>query len=182
MSSLKEMLRLISGSLSDKGVDCLLIGGFAVNYYGYTRNTLDVDFMVVTDQMGAVEALMQRAGYVNVERLANVHFFSHPSSKWRVDFLKVDTETMRQLYSRAVEARVHEVPIKLPALADLLAMKLHALSHDPARRMGKDLPDIAWLCIVNEVDTEQLLRPLCQKFASPAIERQVFELIKALQS
>ena len=182
MSSLRAILELVFGDLAAAGVEGLLIGGFAVNYYGYTRNTLDVDFLVVADQIGPVEACMQRAGFINIERRENVHFFSHPASSWRVDFLKVAQETMRPLLQRAVKARVHEADVLLPSLPDLLAMKLHALANDPARRLGKDLPDIAWLCILNQLDAEQILRPLCKKYATPELERMIFEHLQALEA
>jgi len=54
MTNLETILDVASRQLSAAGVDCILIGGFAVNYHGYTRNTLDVDFMIVR---GQVEAL-----------------------------------------------------------------------------------------------------------------------------
>ncbi len=46
---LKEFLRL----LKDNDVDYLLIGGYAVGYYGYPRATVDMDIWVATDQMNA---------------------------------------------------------------------------------------------------------------------------------
>jgi hypothetical protein len=45
MRTLNRILEIAAESLPAAGVDCLLIGGFAVNHYGYSRNTLDVDFM-----------------------------------------------------------------------------------------------------------------------------------------
>jgi len=35
MSTLRHILRIASQALPAAGIDCLLIGGFAVNYYGY---------------------------------------------------------------------------------------------------------------------------------------------------
>ncbi|HPG41757.1 MAG TPA: nucleotidyltransferase [bacterium] len=46
---MKEFLRL----LKDNDVDYLLIGGYAVGYYGYPRATVDMDIWVATDQMNA---------------------------------------------------------------------------------------------------------------------------------
>ncbi|HPN45957.1 MAG TPA: nucleotidyltransferase [bacterium] len=39
--------------LKDNDVDYLLIGGYAVGYYGYPRATVDMDIWVATDQMNA---------------------------------------------------------------------------------------------------------------------------------
>jgi len=54
MTNLETILDVASRQLSAAGVDCILIGGFAVNYHGYTRNTLDVDFMIVRRQVEAL--------------------------------------------------------------------------------------------------------------------------------
>ncbi len=35
MMTLSNILDMVSRRLTDAGVDCLLIGGFAVNYHGY---------------------------------------------------------------------------------------------------------------------------------------------------
>ena len=178
--SLTPILKRIPEKLAEAGVDGLLIGGFAVNHYGYTRNTLDVDFMVVGDDIETVEEIMRAAGFMNVDRRDNVVFFSGAEPGVRVDFLKVDRATMQNLLERAVDASVLGVNMKLPALLDLLAMKLHALTQDTAGRMGKDLPDIAYLSILHHLHPKHDLDPLFRRYATPEIERLVLDHIKAL--
>ena len=58
MTTLDRILEIASRQLAAAGVDCLLIGGFAVNHYGYTRNTLDVesDIRPLCDRFGTPEA------------------------------------------------------------------------------------------------------------------------------
>lgn len=54
----KEFLKL----LNDKGVEYLLIGGYAVAYYGYPRATNDIDIWIATDTLNAervVNALVE---------------------------------------------------------------------------------------------------------------------------
>ena len=41
-SHFNEILELAATTIPAAGIKCLLIGGFAVNHYGYTRNTLDM--------------------------------------------------------------------------------------------------------------------------------------------
>lgn len=65
MKTVDEILAIASTRLPEAGVECLLIGGFAVNHYGYTRNTLDVDFMIVADRIDAVRKIMQNE--LNIE-------------------------------------------------------------------------------------------------------------------
>jgi hypothetical protein len=175
MTTLETILDVASRQLSEAGVDCILIGGFAVNYHGYTRNTLDVDFMIITEQLDAVRQIMTRAGFTNISIENNVAFFNAPGSSLRVDFLRVDVDTMRKLGANAIRASVHGYEIRVPALKDLIAMKIFALSQDVARRMGKDLPDIAYLSVLHNLDLELDIRPLCNRFGTP----KTYELIRS---
>lgn len=172
---LATILDVASHQLAAAGVDCILIGGFAVNYYGYTRNTLDVDFMIVAQQLDAVRQIMTQSGFTNVVINENVAFFSAPGSSLRVDFLRVDGDTMRKLLGNAVNASVYGCMIKVPALMDLIAMKIFALSQDVDRRLGKDLPDIAYLSVINNLNLESDIRPLCNRFGT----RKIYDLIRS---
>ncbi len=173
--NLKTILDIASHQLSAAGVDCLLIGGFAVNYHGYTRNTLDVDFMIAAEQLDVVKNIMKQAGFTNIIIEENVAFFSSPGIPVRVDFLRVSPDTMRTLLFHAISANVQGFSLKIPALKDLLAMKIFALSQDIPRRMGKDLADITYLSVLNNLDLESDLRPLCSQFGSS----KTYELIRA---
>lgn len=174
MANLKTILDVASRQLPAAGVDCLLIGGFAVNYHGYSRNTLDVDFMIVAEQLDTVRRIMTEAGFTNIVIQDNVAFFSAPGLTLRVDFLRVDRETMRKLLVSAIRATVQGVEVKVPALRDLIGMKIFALSQDVPRRMGKDLPDIAYLSVLHNLDLESDIRPLCSRFGTPG----VYDLIR----
>ena len=174
MTNLETILNVASRQLPAAGVECILIGGFAVNYHGYTRNTLDVDFMIVAQQLDAVRRIMTQAGFTNIAIEENVAFFSAPGSPLRVDFLRVSEDTMHKLLANAISANVHGHELKVPALKDLIAMKVFALSQDVARRTGKDLADIAWLSVLHNLDLESDIRPLCNQFGTV----KAYELIR----
>lgn len=182
MIELTTILAIATRQLPAAGVDCLLIGGFAVNCHGYTRNTLDVDFMIVADQLDVVKRVMVEAGFTNVSIEDNVAFFTAPGSPLRVDFLRTDGDTMRKLLAQAVTASLHGCPIKVPALKDLLAMKIFALSQNVARRRGKDLPDIAYLVAIHELDLESEIRPLCDRFGSSEVYALIRDDVQALRA
>ena len=173
MDDFRMILSVVASKLPAAGIDCLLIGGFAVNYYGYSRNTLDVDFMILTDHTDAVRGIMTEAGFVNVSVHDNVVFFSAGHDRPRADFLRVNATTMQKLLARAVEVEIHGFTLMVPALTDLLAMKIFALSQNTPQRMGKDLPDIAFLSVINDLDPESVIRPLCDSFGS----KETYELI-----
>ncbi len=180
--NLDTILDIASRQISVAGVDCILIGGFAVNYHGYTRNTLDVDFMIVAEQLEAVKRIMMRAGFTNIVVEENVAFFSAPGSPLRVDFLRIDHNTMRELLANVINATVHGYEVKVPSLKDLLAMKVFALSQDVDRRMGKDLADIAYLSVLHDLDLESDIRPLCGKFGNARTYDLIRNQVEALST
>ncbi len=181
-NDLTELFALLADTLQATGVVCLLIGGFAVNHYGYTRNTLDIDLMIASDQREVVRKAMMRAGFTNVAAHDTVTFFNRPGSALRVDFLQVDAETMAKLFSGSSVITFYGHQVRVPSLSDLLAMKFFALSQAPERRMEKDLPDIAYLAILNDLDCERDLRPLARQYATEDIYQAVCKKIASLQS
>ncbi len=89
-NDLRQTLKLVGDEFPKAGVEVLLVGGFAVNYYGYTRSTLDVDFMVMADDVSKVKEIMVAAGYTNWSIHDTVAFFQQPAASLRIDFLRVD--------------------------------------------------------------------------------------------
>lgn len=169
-----DILEFVSKRLPEAGIDYLLIGGYAVNYYGYTRNTVDMDFMVASNQLTAVRSILTDAGFVNVSVEENVVFFNRPDLAIRVDFLRVDSETLKKLLINAVEADYYGCRVNVPALKDLLAMKIFAFAQSGGRRLGKDLPDIAFLTVLHKLDLDKDIRPLCERFGN----KDTFDLIQ----
>lgn len=182
MSSLDTILAIVSTKLPAAGVDCLLIGGFAVNYYGYTRNTLDIDFMILGDHLDKVKSIMQQAGFTNISIQENVVFCSAPGSPLRIDFLRTDASTMQALLLNAVPIVLHGVEIKVPSLKDLLAMKIFALSSNQARRLGKDLPDIAFLITIHDMSLDSDIRPICDRFGTDQTYDLICRHVEALRA
>ncbi len=163
-------------------MECLLIGGLAVNEYGYSRLTLDVDFMVCADQLDVVRRVMVEAGLINVSVQDNVVFFSSSESEPRIDFLKVNAQTMQQLLANAVEVTVLGDVLRIPALKDLVAMKIFALAQNTEQRMGKDLPDVAYLTVLNDLNLEHDIRPLCERFGTTEVYGLIRKHVEGLVS
>lgn len=176
----EDIVRLVAEKLPTAGVDCLLIGGFAVNHYGYTRNTLDIDFMIIGTFSSTVRRMMLEAGFVNIDERDNVLFCSRPEGGPRVDFLKVSKTTMQKLQSNARSVTLHSVSLQLPSLKDLIAMKIFSLTQDTARRMAKDLPDIAYLAVLNDLDCNKDIKPLCDRFGTPVVYTMIHDQMEAL--
>ncbi len=153
--------------LRDEGIDVIMIGGHAVNHYGVTRATQDVDFMITAEDAAEVGRILSSAGFINVYSSDNVMFFSRPSSPLRVDFLKSDRETMDKLLANAVEIDYFgQERIRVPQVQDLLRMKIFSLHQGGYRREYKDFHDIAGIVLENRVDVDGILRSLCEEQGS----------------
>ncbi len=181
MENLDKAFSIVSQKLPEANIDCLLIGGFAVNHYGYTRNTLDVDFMIAGEQINQIRKIMLDAGFTNIDIGESVAFFSPPKGEPRVDFLRVGRSTMTKLLKNAVSIKIRGCPLFVPALKDLIAMKIFSLKENTARRMGKDLPDIAYLSAINRLSLETDIKPLCDRFGDPEIYQMIRNQIEGLR-
>jgi len=172
---IQSTLRDIAGILNQIGVRSLLIGGIAVNYHGYTRATLDIDFLLATDDLEVIRDKLIQAGYTNVSLLENVAFFQRPGNPVRVDFVQTDRQTIDTLLSRSSLTSAYGTALAMPSLEDLLAMKLFSLRHGSPERRERDMSDIVHLCIVNDIRSGETLKPLCERYA----DNEIYGLITA---
>ena len=182
-SDVDSVVDVVMHQLPEAGVACIMIGGHAVNHYGVIRATQDIDFMIAASAADEVRRIMREAGFTNIAVHETVMFFNQPGSPLRVDFLKVDQDTMRKLMANAV--KVHYVgseSVWVPELHDLLAMKLFSLATGGPRRRDKDFGDIVNLVIENGVDMENELIPLSQAFGSDALCSELRDRIEELRN
>lgn len=131
------------GCLNRAGVEYLLVGGFAVNYYGHHRFTEDIDFWIAATDP-------------NFERLlaAIREFFDGDLDGLDMNFLKNNESlylgrvpdkievfqnasglSFQDAYPRRVQADIEGIPAKIISLADLRANKAASGRH-------KDLADL----------------------------------------
>jgi hypothetical protein len=177
------VFKIVADNLPKAGIQAIMIGGHAVNHYGYSRATQDIDFMIAAEDADAVRTIMSDAGFANIAAHENVTFFSRPGSPLRVDFLKVARSTMNTLMANAQPvAYSGRRRVFVPQLRDLLGMKLFALSQGGAKREAKDFWDIVNLVIENGFDVETELQGLCRQFGNDALFGRLREQIEALRN
>lgn len=181
LEQINKVFEVVSQRLPESGIPFLMIGGHAVNHYGYTRATMDVDFMIAAKDVVSVRNIMKTSGFTNVSEGETVIFFSLPESPLRVDFLPVDTETMEQLLNGAIDVSYGGVPLKVPSLNDLLAMKLFALNSGNPQRKERDFSDVVQLMILNDLKPEEDLKPLCDRFATKELFTELANRIQELR-
>ena len=79
-----------------------------MNDYGYTRNTLDVNFMITGEQLEDIRQIMRSAGFINMDIHNNVAILFVSDEGRRVDFLRIDASTMNKLQVNAMKAQRQE--------------------------------------------------------------------------
>ena len=117
--------------LNSHQVEYLLIGGYAVCYHGYYRNTVDIDFWVAVNEQNAAKltSLVREFGF-NVPELSDDLFLQ----KGRI--IRMGVEPMRieilteisgcdfsDCYARRIQATLDGLPVSIISLPDLLKNK-----------------------------------------------------------
>jgi len=129
--------------LNRAGVEYLLVGGYAVNFYGHHRFTEDIDFWIaVSDEnFGRLLAAIRQFFGDDLKGL-DMNFLKQNESLYlgRVPdkievFQNASGLTFDKAYPRRVETTLEGVPAKIISLADLRTNKRASARH-------KDLADL----------------------------------------
>lgn len=173
----RSAFHLISDATKKTGVSCVLIGGFAVNYYKFSRQTADVDFLITEEDFNKIRGYLEQAGYT--EEFSQEVFVRLKSKRldlMDIDFLFVDKETLDKIISDAKEVVIAKHKFIIPSLMNLIALKLHALKYNFDIRRTKDLLDIISLIKLNNLNAKtKEFHELCLKYANEDIYRRIIE-------
>ncbi len=158
----------INTEARNRGLDFLVIGGLAVNFYGYSRDTADLDLLIRRDACAAWRELFSRLGYaVEVEAEVFVQLAPPRSGEWPVDLMLVGEPTFAPMLAASRQVEMYGVQLRIPSLLHLLALKLHALKHTRAHRFLKDFQDVEGLVRINQLDLQsQNIRQLFLKYGN----------------
>ena len=156
----------------------LLIGGYALQAYGVSRQTMDVDVLVSEAHAEAVDTALQRAGYSQLVRSEIFVRYRHPSMAVEdVDVLYVNDDTAKRMSERAMPWVSGEATYLVPALSHLVAMKLHAIRSNPQRE-PRDFADIVELVRANPGHLGQdELHALCAKYGPAGVWEKFKEIL-----
>jgi len=129
--------------LNRAGVEYLLVGGYAVNHYGYHRFTKDIDFWIAVSDEN-LERLLAAIRDFFGEDLAGLDksFLQHNESLFlggvpnKIEVFKhASGLEFSQAYPRRVETKIDGEPVKMICLTDLKINKR-------ASGRNKDLADL----------------------------------------
>lgn len=138
----KEFLKL----LEDHNVEYLLIGGYAVGYYGYPRTTADIDIWIATSPETADKMVDVFNAFGMQSPDISTELFMTPGNIVRMGLAPIRIEILNEIdgvefsecYNRAVRVQIDEIEISMITLSDLRTNKQASGRH-------KDLDDLEHL-------------------------------------
>jgi nucleotidyltransferase DUF2204 len=147
----------VTDFLESEGVPVAVVGAHALQAYGVTRATIDLDLLTERPVQERLVSFMEELGYETLYRSEGYSNHLHGDREWgRVDFVYVDERTSRSLFGRATErAAIGGREITLPRPEHLVAMKVQAMKND-RRRALKDLSDVQELLALVPTDEAEV--------------------------
>lgn len=145
----------LADAAAREGLGVLVIGGHAVNAYGYSRTTVDVDFLVAVSCFPKWRVVFESAGYRwagQTETFARMDPPVTDPPSLPVDVMLVSPETFERLYAERKVLNFGNAPLPVPKPLHLIALKLHAMRNPERFKKGKDLPDILNLISICQID------------------------------
>jgi hypothetical protein len=150
-----EIFRLIEQASRSQNLPLLVIGGHAVNAYGYSRTTLDVDFLIAIESFSKWRPALESLGYTWQGQTENFARLDPPKTNpasFPIDVMFVSAETFKKLHGNCVDLDFGGATLPVPKPIHLIALKLHAMRNPERFKKGKDLPDILNLVSICNID------------------------------
>ena len=124
----REFLRL----LSYHRVEYLLIGGYAVCYHGYYRNTVDIDFWIAVseDNANKLVGVFRDFGFNIPELSTDLFLRKGRMIRMGVEPMRIEIITeisgcdFRECYARRIRTTVDGLQVDVISLPDLITNKL----------------------------------------------------------
>lgn len=163
-----EILRSIALYTESRDMPFLLIGGHAINAYGFSRNTGDLDLLICRDAKDDWTQLLERLQYEggqNDSRFAR--FRPKNLDNWPIDLMLVDSETFQKMLTESTEQEFAGIQIKVISPEHLVILKIHALKHFQEHRFTKDYNDLINILRSKLVDLSlEEIQKICQRYAT----------------
>ncbi|MFO8053243.1 MAG: hypothetical protein R6U54_04740 [Candidatus Omnitrophota bacterium] len=174
-----SIFHLISSVASEKSANIVLIGGFAVNYYGVSRQTIDVDFLTTNEDFKKIVGLIEKEGYKkDCSQDIFVRLRTDTDYLLDLDFMFVDKETLSKIIKEGKEIDVARQKFIIPSLMHLIALKLHSIKNNP-ERIAKDLMDIIEMVKINKIDViSKDFKDLCLEYGTESLYNDILDKSK----
>ena len=138
----RAVLRLIGEDFHKEGVRYALIGGFALGALGVPRATIELDFIINSDDCIKVDGIMQAQDYRCVYKSDEVAQYVSKSRLFgEVDFILARRNISRKMLERAEEKKIFSMKVRVLLPEDIIGLKIQALANDKTRA-AKEYLDI----------------------------------------
>lgn len=135
MNIFDEYSKKLLIELNKNGVQYLIIGGFAVNYYGYRRTTGDLDLLIKPDNGLNKDLLLKSFKSLGVSgsainRLKKMDFtkpliFIDGEEPFKIDFMtKISGVDFNEAWNKKVQVEIDGIKVNFIDLSDLLISKI----------------------------------------------------------
>ena len=163
-----ELLRTITLYIEDKDMPFLIIGGHAVNAYGLSRQTGDLDLLVRRNNSDDWDVLLKKLNYSAGQSDDNFARYSPKTiTEWPVDLMFVDDETFEKMNNESSEAEIGLTQVRVASARHLATLKIHALKTYQEHRYTKDYNDLIGLLRSGQADfSNEELKEICLRYAN----------------
>lgn len=130
-----KVLDEICGALDRASIRYALIGGFAMAMRGVQRATVDLDFILLSDDLDRAHELLQSGGYQRIFHSENVsHYRADDSDYGRIDVLHAFRRPSLSMLDRAERLEVSPgLAVPVARVEDVIGLKIQAAVNDPER-------------------------------------------------
>ncbi len=165
----KKVSSTLLKKFGDEKIRYAVIGGFSLGFWGVTRATIDIDFLLLLEDAERADSILNNHGYTQVFRSENVaRYQSESSDLGTIDIIYSFRQISKSMLERSVEVSFAD-NLTLTTLIpeDIIGLKIQAIANDE-NRADRDKSDIRALLDARRASGEQidwsLLREYCALF------------------
>jgi hypothetical protein len=142
-----------------------VIGGFALGFWGVTRATVDMDFLLLLEDADRADKILRKHRYTEVFRTENVsRYQSEISDLGTIDIIYSFREISKSMLARSVEVSfADDLSIVTLIPEDIIGLKIQAIANDEDRS-ARDKSDINALLDARNKSGEQIDWPLLNEY------------------
>jgi hypothetical protein len=147
----KELIKTVTTSLDQKGIQYMISGSLAFNVYCIPRMTMDIDIVIELNQnnVGDFLEIFKSGYYINeetvkqeIKRKGMFNVIDYRSG-FKIDFIvRKDTEYRRLEFSRKIFRMIEDIPVWIVSAEDLIISKIEWIQQ---LKSDKQIQDIRML-------------------------------------
>jgi len=165
---LQKYIVLMKEFFEKENMRFALIGGLALNTYGYTRFTNDVDFLTESKNSEVLQSYLDSLGFKVLQ--SDSAFSLHTLFNERIDLMYVNGDTADKILGSTQIKKIGNIELPVISPIYLALMKGFAASQDPDRI--RDLDDVKKLYYLNHISKSDI-ELICEKYGHKEYFKQL---------